>query len=203
MGRFGLRQPAARPSGAPELLSRQIAVGDPDPGRSAAASGPAAGLPVARIVSGGQTGVDRAALDAAVELGIPYGGWCPAGGLAEDLDTPPGLLDPYPGLRETPSADYSQRTEWNVRDSDATLILLPDGVSSPGTVLTGDLAERMGRPHLRIDPFGAGASAAVERFIERSRPGLVLNVAGPRQSNAAGIYDAARRLLVTALGRSR
>ena len=77
-----------------------------------------------KIVTGGQTGVDRAALDAAIELGIPYGGWCPKGGWAEDLPTPPGLLALYPNLRETPDADPAQRTAWNVRDSDRLLILV-------------------------------------------------------------------------------
>ena len=70
------------------------------------------------IVSGGQTGVDRAALDAALALGMRCGGWCPAGRWAED-----GPIDPRYPLRETPSGDPAQRTEWNVRDSDATLIL--------------------------------------------------------------------------------
>ena len=76
------------------------------------------------IVSGGQSGVDRAALDVAVARGIDYAGWCPRGGWAEDLTEPPGLLARYPHLRETPSADPAQRTEWNVRESDATLILI-------------------------------------------------------------------------------
>src|SRR5262245_53687608 len=75
------------------------------------------------IISGGQTGVDRAALDAAIALGIPYGGWSPKGGWAEDMPSPPGILAHYPALRETSSADPSERTELNVRDSDATLLL--------------------------------------------------------------------------------
>ena len=78
-------------------------------------------MPKLIIVSGGQTGVDRAALDAAIARGIAYGGWCPQGGWAEDCPEPPGVLARYPLLRETPSADPAQRTEWNVRDSDASL----------------------------------------------------------------------------------
>ena len=75
-----------------------------------------------KIVSGGQTGVDRAALDVAIERGIAYGGWCPKGCWAEDMPNPPGLLSRYPDLRETPEADPSQRTEWNVRDTDRLMV---------------------------------------------------------------------------------
>ena len=152
------------------------------------------------ITSGGQTGVDRAALDTAIELGIPYGGWCPAGGRAEDLDSPPGLLDRYPGLRATPSADPAQRTEWNVRDCDATLVLLPGGVDSPGTLLTETLARRMNRPFVRLDPRDSGATSAATAFISRNCSGGSLNVAGPRESGAPGVYAASRRFLRIALG---
>ena len=71
-----------------------------------------------KIVSGGQTGADRAALDWAMAHGVPHGGWCPAGRLAED-----GVIDMRYSLKETPQPEYLQRTEWNVRDSDATLIV--------------------------------------------------------------------------------
>ena len=77
-----------------------------------------------RIRSGGQTGVDRAALDAAVLTGRPYEGWCPKGGGAEDFLRPPGLLTKYPRLMETPSESPEQRTEWNVRDSAATVVFV-------------------------------------------------------------------------------
>ena len=73
-----------------------------------------------KIISGGQTGVDRAALDVALELGLPCGGWCPRGRRAED-----GPIDPRYPLTETPWDGYPQRTEWNVRDADGTLILTP------------------------------------------------------------------------------
>ena len=69
------------------------------------------------ILSGGQTGADRAALDFAIEYGLPHGGWCPRGRLAED-----GPIDERYELTETPSHRYAQRTEWNVRDSDATVV---------------------------------------------------------------------------------
>ena len=80
-----------------------------------------------KIISGGQTGVDRAALDVAIERGLDWGGWCPKGGWAEDFPDPPGLLAKYSHLRETPGRHPLQRTEWNVRDSDATLIITDSG----------------------------------------------------------------------------
>jgi hypothetical protein len=139
--------------------------------------------PMLKVVSGGQTGVDRAALDAARALGMPCGGWCPRGRRAED-----GPIGPDYPLRETPSEDYAQRTEWNVRDSDGTLVLLR-GRPSPGTALTIERARRLGRPVLVLDP---GDDAATARdWIEDEAIG-VLNVAGPRESQDPGIGAAAR-----------
>ena len=80
-----------------------------------------------KLLSGGQSGVDRAVLDVALAHGIAYGGWCPQGGWAEDFPEPPGLLARYPKLKETPLADPAQRTEWNVRDADACLIIVDAG----------------------------------------------------------------------------
>lgn len=150
---------------------------------------------VTRIVSGGQTGVDRAALDVARRLGIPYGGWCPRGGLAEDHPEPPGLLSDYPNLRETPSADSAERTAWNVRDSDATLVITPE-VSSPGTALTVRTAHDLGRRVLvSID---AGEVAGWLRGLGAD---LTLNVAGPRASQWPGAYGTAYGLLERVLSR--
>jgi hypothetical protein len=152
---------------------------------------------VLRLVSGGQTGADRAALDVAIKLGIPYGGWCPRGGLAEDRPDAPGLLRDYPELRETPSGESAVRTEWNVRDSDATLLLTdrPDGLSG-GSELTRDLATRLGRPVLVTSTHGAEAVRAwLHELRERSPQPLVLNVAGPRESKEPGLYAAACRFL--------
>src|SRR5947209_17179443 len=98
-----------------------------------------------KVVSGGQTGVDRAALDAALELGVPCGGWCPRGRRAEDGPIP----ERYP-LRETSWDGYPQRTEWNVRDSDGTLILTR-GEPDRGTALTARLANTQNKPCLVID----------------------------------------------------
>ena len=136
------------------------------------------------LVSGGQTGVDRAALDVAMERGMTVGGWCPAGRQAED-----GPIDPHYPLRETPSADPAQRTEWNVRDSDGTLLLVT-GAQSGGTALTRDLALRMGRPvfDARLDaPAGSGAFRGW-LSIHKIR---TLNVAGPRESESPVAYAAA------------
>ncbi|MFQ5587063.1 MAG: putative molybdenum carrier protein, partial [Thermodesulfobacteriota bacterium] len=97
-------------------------------------------MAIEMIVSGGQTGVDRAALDVALELGIRCGGWCPKGRLAED-----GVIDSRYHLDETGSKSYSQRTEWNVRDSDGTLILTVEEPTG-GTALTIRAAEELGKP---------------------------------------------------------
>jgi hypothetical protein len=146
-----------------------------------------------KIVSGGQSGVDRAALDVALELGIECGGWCPAGRWAEDGPVPAR----YP-LRETPSADTAQRTEWNVRDSDGTL-LLTSGGASPGTDLTRDIARRLGRPVFSW-PVDATEDVGLFRRWLQVYGVHTLNVAGPRESEAPGIYDRARRILRACLG---
>ena len=124
-------------------------------------------MPRLMIISGGQSGVDRAALDEAIARGIPYGGWCPKGGWAEDLSEPPGLLAAYPHLRESRSADPAERTEWNVRDSDACLILVEaSGVSvSGGTALAETLAARYGRPLLVADVGAADADERVRAWL--------------------------------------
>jgi len=152
------------------------------------------------IVSGGQSGVDRAALDAAIARGIPYAGWCPKGGWAEDFPDPPGVLARYPLLQETPSVDPAQRTEWNVRDSDACLILVDAGgvAVSLGTALTAELAARYAKPLLVVD---VGATDAAERISDwlaallaarASDASLRLMIGGPRESEAPGIYGRAR-----------
>ncbi|WP_062521357.1 YpsA SLOG family protein [Demequina silvatica] len=160
-----------------------------------------------RLVCGGQSGVDRAALEAAAVLGIEYGGWCPAGGWAEDLPEAPGVRGLYPLLRETPSADPAERTALNVREAGAVLVIVAEGASSPGTGVTLREAERLGRP-LAILPISLshpleGEKAArdtVARLLAEV-PGTppTLDVAGPRESEAPGIRGAARELLVALL----
>lgn len=145
------------------------------------------------VVSGGQTGVDRAALDAAMACGLSHGGWCPRGRLAED-----GPIPHHYQLRETGSSKYYIRTGKNVVDSDATLILCR-GPLSGGTELTARMAQQHGRPILVLDLVGSGPDVDVaRRWLAAHRVG-VLNVAGPRESTHAGIgqqaYDFLCRLL--------
>ena len=142
-----------------------------------------------RIVSGGQTGVDRAALDAAIELAIAHGGWCPRGRLAED-----GRIPAYYELRETNSADYSRRTEQNVIDSDATLIL-HRGPLRGGTLLTRELAARHEKPFLTVDLTNPLPAENVDQWL-RDHEVKTLNVAGPRESQSMGIGSLAREYLV-------
>jgi len=151
-----------------------------------------------RLISGGQSGVDRAALDVALALGIPYGGWCPSGGWAEDCPEPPGALAEYPQLAETPSADPAQRTEWNVRDADACLIIADAGGPevSAGTVLAGELAHRYRKPLfvMKLGNADAARQAALWLRVQQARhgAGLKLAIGGPRESEAPGIYQRAR-----------
>jgi len=146
---------------------------------------------IATVFSGGQTGVDRAALDAAITAGIEYGGWSPLGGWAEDFTSPPGLLAAYPLLHEAPSPDPALRTRLNVRDSDATLVVRRPSVASPGTDLTVALANALGRPVL----VTAGDVEAVMAWLAGLGTGLTLNIAGPRESHDPGIYQVTRLLV--------
>jgi hypothetical protein len=144
------------------------------------------------VVSGGQSGVDRAALDAAREAGLETGGWCPRGRWAEDGPVPERYA-----LRETPDADPAQRTRWNVRDSDATLILAR-GAPSGGTALSLACAREQGRPHLVVDLDADRPAQRIARWLTEVEP-AVLNVAGPRESEAPGLGETARALLMACL----
>ncbi|MHB1035337.1 MAG: putative molybdenum carrier protein [Pirellulales bacterium] len=149
---------------------------------------------VRKIVSGGQTGVDRGALDAAIELGLPHGGWCPRRRRAEDGPIPARYL-----LTETDSPEYRVRTERNVLDSDGTLILAR-GVPTGGTELTRQLAETHAKPCLIVDLNQPPALAAVRRWLKRNRV-AVLNVAGPRESQSPGIGAQATEFVKTLFAR--
>lgn len=167
------------------------------PPRRTAGCVPSSGRPFhgaisVRIVSGGQSGVDRAALDAAEQLDLTRGGWCPRGRRAED-----GPIPAHYPLRETPSSGYAQRTGWNVRDSDATLILHA-GPLTGGTALTAREAGRQGRPCLLVDLDAEPAPETARIWLRRHRVGR-LNVAGPRESQKPGIHQRARAFLLAAL----
>jgi len=148
------------------------------------------------IVSGGQTGADRAALDFAIRHRIPHGGWCPHGRLAED-----GPLDPIYQLEETLSRKYPQRTKRNVRDSDGTLILSIVAKPGGGTALTMRLAEQLGKPILHLcrdESISIGENGKrLLTFIEEHHVRR-LNVAGPRASQEPEIAAYVDALLTAA-----
>ena len=160
---------------------------DPTPGRSGITP---RNRPLERILSGGQTGVDRAALDFARACGIPHGGWCPRGRRAED-----GPIDSGYALRETPEPDYSQRTEWNVRDSDGTVIFTISPELTGGSALTRDLALACGRPCLHLSQTRDDRAGDRLREFIRRHAIKVLNVAGPRRSTEPRAGEFARRVL--------
>lgn len=132
-----------------------------------------------KIIAGGQTGSDQAGLDWAIAHGIAYGGWCPKGRKSED-----GAIDPCYILVETPTAKYLERTEWNVRDSDATLIFTLSEKLDGGSKKTAEIAKRLGKPFLhfrpRVDP------KYVARFLAFHQVKTV-NIAGKRETSAPGI----------------
>jgi hypothetical protein len=144
---------------------------------------PIPAIPVEQIVSGGQTGADRAALDFAIAHGIAHGGWCPRGRLAED-----GALERAYELRETPEEEYPQRTKWNVRDSDGTVIFSIAPELTGGSKLTAELAAELRKPWLHVSELrdGAGAAERLRAFVVENRI-RVLNVAGPRASNEPAV----------------
>ncbi len=149
-----------------------------------------------RIVSGGQTGADRAALDAALALGLEAGGWVPLGRQAEDGTIP----DRYPNLQEAESELPAVRTELNVRESDATVIF-SHGTLTGGTALTESITRKLAKPLLHLDldrVTEVTASAALYDWLVRQRPGT-LNVAGPRESKDPAIHAATKRVLMAAL----
>ena len=147
---------------------------------------------VVKIISGGQTGVDRAALDAAIDLGIPCGGWCPRGRLAEDGPIP----DRYP-LREAPTPSYAERTAFNVRDADGTLVL-SWGTPSNGTALTIRLAETMEKPCVVLDLRASPEPEDAREWV-RCHAIRILNVAGPRASAAPDLQRTAYTWIVAFL----
>ncbi len=143
---------------------------------------------VCKIVSGGQTGVDRAALDVALEWGLERGGWCPRGRLAEDGRIP----DEYP-LQETLTADYAERTKLNVRDSEGTLILTV-GPPIGGTLYTIECARQLRKPYYVVDLLQNSGVDEMRQWCTDNQI-TVLNVAGPRQSESPQGYQLAAQFL--------
>ncbi|MEO7326456.1 MAG: putative molybdenum carrier protein [Dokdonella sp.] len=148
-------------------------------------------MQIPTIVSGGQAGADRAALDFAIESGLEHGGWCPRGRKAEDGPVPAKYQ-----LVETESANYRARTVRNVMDSDATLILNM-GELAGGSLETLRIAERSGKPvrAVQLDSALSDHDFADLREWLQSAQVQTLNVAGPRESKRPGTYDAVRALL--------
>ena len=150
------------------------------------------------IRSGGQTGVDRAALDVAKKFGIPICGWCPKNGWAEDYPSAPGVLKDYPELQETPSEGTVQRTEWNMRDADAILTIIPGGsLPSPGTDIGLSIGEGMGKPMLTVS--GEADILRIKDWLESLPDGIELCVGGPRASESNRAYDITEQILTAIL----
>jgi Circularly permutated YpsA SLOG family len=155
----------------------------------------ARGVLIAKVVSGGETGADRAAVDFAIAHDLSYGGWVPLNGWAEDLREPPGLLALYDKFVPTQSADPGVRTTLNVRDSTATVVFTPPIAASPGVTQTLQMANVLKRPVIVIDPRSVDADAALQGFFEALITGATLNVAGPRESEVPSLYGAVTDLL--------
>ena len=146
---------------------------------------------IEKLVSGGQTGVDRAALDAALEVGMGCGGWCPRGRRAED-----GIIPNLYPLKQTIGSDYYERTQRNVEDANGTLIVAP-GELNGGPLVTLNYAQLIGKPLLIINLDEPNRELHLTGSIEwldvhRIK---ILNVAGPRESDRPGIYDDVRDLI--------
>ena len=157
---------------------------------------------IEKIISGGQTGVDRAALDVAIDLNILYGGWCPRGRIDELGAIPERYID----LEEhgesflSEKDNYDARTKLNIRDSDGTLILVPsDPIPAhivDGTLLTIDEVKRKGKPYLLINLSASIEDSVTEcQLWMKNNEICVLNIAGPRESNSPGIYDLSHEFL--------
>ena len=153
---------------------------------------------IARIRTGGQSGVDRAALDFAIEHNIPYCGWCPKGGWAEDYPDPPGLLRDYPELQETPSSGTEQRTRWNMRDADAILTIIPESSSeSKGTEVGLEEGEYLGKQ--MFTAAGLKDVSEILRWISTLPDGTELCGGGPRASECPEAYETAKAVLTSVL----
>ena len=157
-------------------------------------------MTISKIVSGGQTGVDQGALQACQWIDFPYGGWVPKGRLTEAGPLPPT----FKGMQEHPSADYLKRTEANVVDSDATLIMT-HGKPTGGSKRTVEFAKKHGCPWHHLDmskPIDTEVQKAMEWLKESCPDGCTLNVAGTRESKSPGIQKEALVWVLEILGKA-
>jgi hypothetical protein len=156
-------------------------------------------MKIAKIVSGGQTGADRGGLDAAIACKLPYGGWVPKGRRAEDG----GVPSRHEALQETQTTSYVERSEANVVDSDATLVMVC-GLVKSASLRTSVFAEKHKKPHLVVN-LAADRKEATNRIVEWlvSLPLQegVLNVAGSRESKVPGIQDVTRAVMINVISR--
>ena len=152
-------------------------------------------MPKLKIVSGGQTGADRAALDWAMAHDVPHGGWCPQGRLAED-----GPIASKYRLKETPLAEYAERTEWNVRDADGTVIFSIAEELTGGSLATAHFARVHGKPCLHLSRKTKNPAPKLRAFIAKHKI-KVLNVAGPQASTTPEIGKFVRETLDHAIRR--
>jgi len=158
---------------------------------------------IEKIISGGQTGVDRGALEASLKQGFHTGGWCPPNRATEDDRIPDYLpLEETPDERSNnaPNVPRSLRTEWNVRDSDATLILIPklEQKTDLGTEWTKTCCINMNKPFLICDPSDVDSLSKVMKWSEVVKP-KVLNVAGPSEHTVPGIQKATKKMITELL----
>lgn len=150
---------------------------------------------IKKIVSGGQTGADRAGLDVAIRWAFPHGGWCPKGRKAED-----GIIGGQYQLVETPSASYLQRTEWNVRDSDATVIFTLSPTLTGGSKRTAEFAEKHRKPWIHLAQRSSSYESPaliLQQFVEEHGV-QILNVAGTRGSKEPDVWQFAYETLEAA-----
>ena len=151
---------------------------------------------IEKIISGGQTGVDRASLDAALEAGIEIGGWCPAGRDAEDGP----IAEKYP-LQTTDHLDHTVRTENNVRDSDGTLAIYRQHLQG-GTAYAVEMARHLGRPVLAIDIDSPPPISTVVDWVNEHQL-RVIHIGGERESTSPGIYTQAKSFVADFLSACR
>lgn len=153
-------------------------------------------MKIKKIISGGQTGVDRAGLDAAIALNIEHGGYVPKGRKAEDGQVPLEYQ-----VEELTRGGYPARTKKNIESADGTLIFC-QGKPSTGTKLTVEHAEEMNKPNLVLDLDAVNTQTAITMIREWiTRENIqVMNVAGPRLSSAPMVAMMARKILIEALG---